>query len=184
MRLGNPIWAWLLLPITAMLLAIIMPVFLRTREIAQRVICEVKINDISIALIAIWLGLSGFTLLFYSFNRHDFFFLNILGKQSMVKVTLVDPEIRTPKQVKLRKNSNLFLSLATHDIILPSICGGGGECGKCRVQFEASAAPEPNNIELAIVPRRLREQGWRLACQHEVSNNITLQLRKGTLAAD
>ena len=52
MRLGNPIWAWLLIPITAMLLAIIMPVFLRIREIAQRVIFKDKLNDISIALIA------------------------------------------------------------------------------------------------------------------------------------
>ncbi len=136
---------------------------------------------IIIALIAIWLGLSGFTLLFYSFNRHDFYFLNILGKQSMARITLIDPQIAAPQQVKLRKGSNLFLSLASHDINLPSICGGGGECGKCRVQFEVSEAPEANSIELDLIPRRLREQGWRLACQHEVSGNTSLHLRKGTL---
>jgi ferredoxin len=136
---------------------------------------------IIIALIAIWLGLSGFILLFYSFNRHDFYFLNILGKQSMVRITLIDPEVRAPHQVKLRKGSNLFMSLATHDINLPSICGGGGECGKCRVQFDVSKAPEANSIELGIVPRRLRKQGWRLACQHEVNKSLLLHLRKGTL---
>ncbi|NOR20778.1 MAG: 2Fe-2S iron-sulfur cluster binding domain-containing protein [Xanthomonadales bacterium] len=136
---------------------------------------------ISIALIAIWLGLSGFTLLFYSFNRHDFYFLNILGKQSTARITLIDPQVAAPKQVKLRQGSNLFLSLATHDINLPSICGGGGECGKCRVQFDVSEAPGANSIELAIIPRRLREQGWRLACQQEVANNTSLHLRKGTL---
>jgi ferredoxin len=136
---------------------------------------------ISIALIAIWLGLSGFILLFYSFSRHDFYFLNILGKQSMVRITLIDPQIAAPKQVKLRKGSNLFMSLASHGINLPSICGGGGECGKCRVQFDVSEAPEANSIELGLIPRRLHKQGWRLACQHEVSGNTSLHLRKGTL---
>jgi len=139
---------------------------------------------ISIALIAIWLGLSGFILLFYSFNRHDFYFLNILGKQSNARITLIDPEVPAPQQVKLRKGSNLFLSLATHDINLPSICGGGGECGKCRVQFEVSEAPPTNNIETAIVPRKLRERGWRLACQHEVTKSTTLHLRRGALVAE
>ena len=137
---------------------------------------------IIIALIAIWLGLSGFTLLFYSFNRHDFYFLNILGKQSTARITLIDPLVPAPQQVNLRMGSNLFLSLTSHDINVPSICGGGGECGKCRVQYDVAEAPEANNIELKMVPGRLREQGWRLACQHEVNNKITLHLRKGTLA--
>ena len=136
---------------------------------------------ISIALIAIWLGLSGFILLFYSFNRHDFYFLNILGKQSTSRITLLDAEASKPLTVKLRKGSNLFLSLANHDINVPSICGGGGECGKCRVQYEPALAPEANNIETGLIPRRLREQGWRLACQQVVGEHMTLQLRKGTL---
>ncbi len=34
---------------------------------------------ITVALIAIWLGISGFILLFYSFRRRDFRFQNILG---------------------------------------------------------------------------------------------------------
>jgi len=136
---------------------------------------------ITVALIAIWLGISGFILLFGSFNRHDFYFLNLLGKTDDALVTLIDPEGDTRQQVRLRKGSNLFLSLATHDIGLPSICGGGGECGKCRVKFETDDLPEANSIELGLVPKRLREQGYRLACQQEVSSNTTLHLPKGTL---
>ena len=138
---------------------------------------------ITVALIAIWLGISGFILLFGSFNRHDFYFLNFLAKRDDAVITLIDPEASTPQQVKLRKGSNLFLSLATHDIGLPSVCGGGGECGKCRVKFESDDLPEANSIELGLVPKRLREQGYRLACQQEVSNNITLYLPKGTLVS-
>lgn len=135
------------------------------------------------ALIAIWLGLSGFILLFFSFNRHDFYFLNVLAKQSAAKITLIDPETGSQLRVKLRKDSNLFVSLAMQNINLPSVCGGGGECGKCRVKFEKPGQPEANGIEQGIIPRRLLEQGWRLACQQVVDGNVTLELRKGTLAA-
>jgi len=136
---------------------------------------------ISVALTAIWLGISGFLLLFVSFSRHDFFFLNILGGTARAVVTLHDPAGDRLQQVKLRKGSNLFLTLATHDINLPSICGGGGECGKCRVRFEAAGLPEANDIELGLVPKRLREQGYRLACQHEVTGDIVIHLPANTL---
>ena len=139
---------------------------------------------ISVALIAIWLGISGFILLFCSFNRHDFYFLNILGKREDAVITLIGPGDRGPQQVRLRKGSNLFLSLASHDIGLPSICGGGGECGKCRVKFEADELPDTSSLENGLVPKRLREQGYRLACQQQVTNNITLHLPGGTLVPE
>jgi ferredoxin len=105
------------------------------------------------ALIAIWLGISGFILLFGSFNRHDFWFLNILGKRNKAVITLIDPALSTPQQVSLRKGSNLFVTLATHHINLPSHCGGGGECGKCRVRIEVVDLPEANPVELGLVPK-------------------------------
>ena len=136
---------------------------------------------IGIALIAIWLGISGFLLLFGSFSRFDFFFLNILGKSDKAIITLIDPGAGIPRQVKLRKGSNLFLSLATHDVNVASICGGGGECGKCRVKFETTGLPEANDVEIGLIPRRLREQGYRLACQQKVENDMDLHLAEGTL---
>ena len=139
---------------------------------------------IIVALIAIWLGVSGFILLFGSFNRHDFWFLNILGKRVDAVITLIDPALASPQKVRLRKGSNLFVTLATHHINLPSNCGGGGECGKCRVKIEAADLPEANSVELGLVPKPLRNQGYRLACQQEVKNNITLHLPKGTLAPE
>ena len=136
---------------------------------------------IAVALIAIWLGISGFMLLFGSFSRSDFFFLKITGRSDEVVITLIDPGAKQPKKVTLRKGSNLFLSLATHDVSLASICGGGGECGKCRVKLETSPWPEANTIELGLVPKRLREQGYRLACQQKAERDMTLKLPVGTL---
>lgn len=139
---------------------------------------------IIVALIAIWLGISGFILLFGSFNRHDFWFLNIPAYRNKAVITLIDPALSSPQQVRLRKGSNLFVSLATHHISLPSHCGGGGECGKCRVKIEAVDLTEANPVELGLVPKPLRKQGYRLACQQEVKNNITLYLPKGTLVPE
>jgi len=136
---------------------------------------------IGVALVAIWLGISGFLLLFGSFKRRDFFFLNILGKRGYAVITLIGPGLDKPVHLRLRKDSNLFLSLATHDVDLPSICGGGGECGKCRIQIDSVSLPEPGDIERGLIPKRLRENGFRLACQQEVTNDMTLYLpRKAT----
>jgi ferredoxin len=136
---------------------------------------------ISVVLIAIWLGISGFLLLFKSFRRQDFHFLNVFGKRDSAIITMVEPGSATPTQVNLIKGSNLFLSLATHNINLPSICGGGGECGKCRVQMEMTGLPAATAIEQKLIPKRLREQGFRLACQHDVKSNMTLRLTKGLI---
>jgi len=131
---------------------------------------------IGTALVTIWLGLSGFLLLIGCFRRDDFLFLNVLAKPAGAVITLHDPAASVPRRVTLRKGSNLFLSLATHDINLPSICGGGGECGKCRVRFEAAKLPPANDIELGLIPRRLLEEGYRLACQQQVAYDVALHL--------
>ena len=136
---------------------------------------------ISVALVAIWLGISGFLLLFSSFTRFDFFFLNFSGKRDHIVITLLDPSISYSQKLKLRSGSNLFLSLATRDISLPSICGGGGECGKCRVKLETNDLPAPHEIEIKLIPKRLREQGFRLACQQRPTGDITVHLPAGTL---
>jgi ferredoxin len=134
---------------------------------------------ISVVLIAIWLGVSGFLMLFGSFRWRDFYFLNVFGKKDYAVITMMEPDWAAPARVKLRKGSNLFLSLATHGINLPSICGGGGECGRCRVQMEMKELPAATDIERKLIPKRLREKGFRLACQHEVTSNTTLTLAKG-----
>ena len=138
---------------------------------------------IVVALTAIWLGLSGFLLLFGSFTRKDFNFLRLLRKREEVLVTLIDPVISTPQQVRLQRGGNLFLSLAAHDVTLPSNCGGGGSCGLCLVQMESSELSKPNAAERDHIPEHLLQQGFRLACQHEIAHSITLRLAEGTIGS-
>ncbi len=138
---------------------------------------------IIVALIAIWLGLSGFTLLFGSFRWRD---VNVLGKlrhRDEVLVTLIDPAVSTPQQVKLKHGGNLFLSLAANNVTLPSNCGGGGSCGLCLVQLESSELSAPNAAEKSHIPQHLLDEGYRLACQHELDHSITLRLAEGTIAS-
>ena len=137
---------------------------------------------ISVALIAIWLGISGVTLLFGSFNRHDFYFFNIPGRRKFALLTLIDPGAEAVRQLKLRKGANLFRSLAAHGINLPSECGGGGECGLCKVKIESDELPAANPVESGLVPKARRKRGYRLACQQSVENDTTLHLARGTLA--
>ena len=138
---------------------------------------------IVVALVAIWLGLSGFILLFGSFRRKDFNFLRLFHKRDEVLVTLIDPVVSTPQQVRLQQGGNLFLSLAANNITLPSNCGGGGSCGLCLVQMESSELSAPNAAEKEHIPAHLLQQGFRLACQHEVAHSITLRLAEGTIAS-
>jgi len=123
---------------------------------------------IAVALIAIWLGLSGFILLFGSFKRRDFNFLRLLHKRNEVLVTLIDPVVSTPQQVRLQQGGNLFLSLAANNITLPSNCGGGGSCGLCLVQMESSELSAPNAAEREHIPTGRRHhciKGNQCHCQ-------------------
>ncbi len=106
-----------------------------------------------------------------------------MRKRDEVLVTLIDPVVSTPQQVRLQQGGNLFLSLAANNITLPSNCGGGGSCGLCLVQMESSELSAPNAAEREHIPTHLLQQGFRLACQHEVTHSITLRLAEGTIAS-
>ncbi|MFZ5829086.1 MAG: ASKHA domain-containing protein [Planctomycetota bacterium] len=51
-------------------------------------------------------------------------------------------------------------------------CGGGGVCGKCRLQVVAGAAPPTPNEERVFTPAELAA-GWRLVCQVHVAEPVT-----------
>jgi Na+-transporting NADH:ubiquinone oxidoreductase subunit F len=69
-----------------------------------------------------------------------------------------------------------LLSLFTEaGIYLPSACGGQGTCGVCRVRVERGAgAILPT--ESVHINRRDARQGWRLACQVRVRQDLDVEL--------
>lgn len=69
----------------------------------------------------------------------------------------------------------LHEALASVDILLPTACGGKGTCGQCRIQvLEGGGGLLPT--EAAQITRREVKEGYRLACQVTVLENLNLAI--------
>ena len=125
---------------------------------------EGSFNNIQIilfAFVSLWLSFTGLIwtvdLAFRGQYKIKFF-----AKKRKIK--LFDEERKSMGTVLFSTHSNLLDGLVEHDIILPSTCGGGGTCGRCKVmispKINATSADQLHfsHDELA--------QGFRLACQH------------------
>jgi Na+-transporting NADH:ubiquinone oxidoreductase subunit F len=113
---------------------------------------------------ALWLGLSGFILLFRAFRLYE---LNPIvwfrGPPSIpVRISASGKQAR---EIPLPVSESLYTALKTTGIDLPSNCGGGGSCGLCVVRF-ASAAPTPTSEERHFIGKADLNCGYRLACRH------------------
>jgi uncharacterized 2Fe-2S/4Fe-4S cluster protein (DUF4445 family) len=64
-------------------------------------------------------------------------------------------------------------------IDVPNVCAGRGTCGKCLVRLGAGDLTPPTEIELLRVSEKLRDAGWRLACQaHPASPRVSIEVRE------
>ena len=74
------------------------------------------------------------------------------------------------------EKQNLLEYLRRRHISLTAECGGHGICGKCRVLFPAEAAPPPSTKDREVFDKEQLAQGWRLACGHRLSGEVTIFL--------
>lgn len=65
-------------------------------------------------------------------------------------------------------------TLASHDIFLPTECGGGGTCGQCR--FQTSPDVAVTDIERFHLSETELSAGIRLGCQHQIGTVQTLSI--------
>lgn len=90
-----------------------------------------------------------------------------------IKITVViddeiqntDKESKKPKRILLTQDPfvTLLSVLQKNRLLVGSLCGGRGECGRCAVQF-LDGAPMPSALERKhFSPEELR-RGYRLAC--------------------
>ncbi len=80
-----------------------------------------------------------------------------------IKVIVIDRENNIEKELFHDREQALLYTLREGGIILPSLCGSMGKCGKCQVRF-CGYAPFPGQTDRAVIsPDKLRE-GYRLAC--------------------
>lgn len=75
---------------------------------------------------------------------------------------------------------SLLSALASQDIFLPSACGGGGTCAmcKCRV-LEGGGDLLPT--ESGHISKAQAREGWRLACQLKVKNDLKIEVPQEVL---
>lgn len=65
----------------------------------------------------------------------------------------------------------LLGALADGSVFLPSTCGGQGTCGACRVRVLSGGGSLLRTEAAHITPREARE-GWRLACQVAIRDDL------------
>ena len=63
--------------------------------------------------------------------------------------------------------------LFAHGVEFP--CGGRGRCRGCRVRVLGGSLPVTAEEERLLTPVELAD-GWRLACRHELSDDLQLEL--------
>lgn len=77
---------------------------------------------------------------------------------------------------RLKSGPSLLESLGDESIHLPSSCGGGGTCGKCR--FRTNETLSITSAERELLSRQQLEDGIRLACQHRVGEVASIELEQ------
>ncbi len=76
--------------------------------------------------------------------------------------------------IEARSGSNLFKVLNDSGVVLPTLCDGSGQCGKCKVHISAENIQKPTKKERLILARMSLDDGYRLACQYIVKSDIVV----------
>ena len=75
------------------------------------------------------------------------------------------------KTVEVRRGATLLDAARAAGVLVSSICGGDGICGRCRVQIlSGSVDAEPT----ALLSRKEIREGFTLACQTRVIGNVVI----------
>ncbi len=96
------------------------------------------------------------------------------------KVDVFDKHSRSMGELSMSAHENLLDSLIEHDIALPSTCGGGGTCGRCKIVVDPSV--KVTSADKNQFSTKELEAGYRLACQHYSDEIAKLKLDDVTQA--
>ena len=84
-----------------------------------------------------------------------------------------DPE----KAVTTAAGGKLLTTLASSGVFLPSACGGGGTCAQCTCKV-LDGGGEMLPTERAHFTKRDEKEGWRLACQVAVKQDMKIEVEE------
>lgn len=125
-----------------------------------------NVQMILFAFVSLWLSLTGI-IWTVDLGFRGQYQISWFAKKSKVK--LFDQDRKSLGSVLFSTHTNLLDGLVEHNIVLPSTCGGGGTCGRCKVMINPSIKTTSAD-QLHFTNKELAE-GYRLACQH-FSNDI------------
>ena len=81
------------------------------------------------------------------------------------------------------KRANLFRELSEKNkVIFP--CGGGGTCGKCKVKVLSEKSPPIQEADRRILSQLEIEQGYRLACHMEGTEEVEVLFESDEIVQD
>ena len=85
------------------------------------------------------------------------------------------------KEVEVEEDTTLLQAAEKADVFINNLCGGEGLCGECRVQVVSGNA-QPDKHTLGFLTGEEIEQGFVLACQIKVKDNLTVMVPVKSLA--
>ena len=79
------------------------------------------------------------------------------------------------KSPSVKPGGSLLSSLASHNVFIPSACGGGGTCSQCKCQV-LSGGGDILPTEVSHFSRSEIKENYRLACQVKVKGDMEVKI--------
>ena len=121
------------------------------------------------------LALGGIWLLFASFSLAEFVPQRWRRRR---KVSVSGSDGALLRTVETPSGDSVFVALARDGLQLPSNCGGGQSCGLCEVRITRNA-PAPTSADRAHLSEDKLAQGYRLACNVQVTEDMEIEVAGG-----
>jgi len=102
-------------------------------------------------------------------------FVLLTAKSKLAPSGPVNINVNDEKDMEVSSGSTLLSTLGDNDLFLPSACGGGGTCVKCKcIVKEGGGAILPT--EEPHFTRKEIAEGWRLGCQVKVKEDMKIEV--------
>ena len=103
-----------------------------------------------------------------------------MTRRSQTVRVVLQPEGR---RVRMPRGISLLEGSRQAGLDMASPCGGMGTCGGCRVRVESPGAPV-SSAGARFFDHQELEEGWRLACQLHVEQDLVVTVPRGARAVD